>query len=82
MADTAALFQSLKPLVDREVVQEVGAIYQFDVLDEVCRDCTTLRYSFPPSSLTTRCLCLERNGTLLDARLAERRGRGAGGTCI
>eukprot|EP00037_Helgoeca_nana_P004557 m.46562 g.46562 ORF g.46562 m.46562 type:complete len:535 (-) comp15453_c0_seq1:59-1663(-) len=34
MADTATLFQALAPLVDREVVEEVGSIYQFDVMDE------------------------------------------------
>jgi hypothetical protein len=37
MADTATLFQELAPLVDREVVEEVGSIYQFDVMDEVSK---------------------------------------------
>lgn len=33
--ETAALFESLRPLVDSDVVAAVGAVYQFDVTDDV-----------------------------------------------
>lgn len=33
--ETAALFESLRPLVDGDVVAAVGAVYQFDVIDDV-----------------------------------------------